>query len=433
MDLEYIKKRQKQLERKRRRAAELEAKKEAARVAKIVAKMEAEARKQEEIAARVAKMQLEAQKEAARKKLLIEQQEDERLHRKHTQRKEKLVEQKWGTQLDILLAQIKDRFQKDNKLEEIRIIIQNREPSLQELDWDSWLSDPLNQKLADLDFDYAREMFKRDNLMAKRRHGTRGGKKALNNYSLTFTGNTPGNTGTYPLAVGNYDHVTTAFDPDDYNLSEGFTVSYWVRPDEFGNTMFALGRKPSQHERFQFGIQDKDDFFVGVGKQRFRTTEHGMGVVPAGEQRNNDAGTWYHWAVTYAGHSSGKTVKIYRDATLLQETTANWNSTGATGGETVYFGGYNQDDGSSGDEYVAGWACGLDEVAIFDEVKSIGTLYTGVKPSDLSGEDGLVGYWRFEKGSGTTVEDLSGNGNDGTFAPISGDTTALPTWSGDTP
>ena len=128
-----MKRKQKQLERKRQRAAELEAKKEAARVAK----MEAEAREQEEI--------------AARKKLLLEQQEAELLRQKHIQRKEKLTEQKWNKQSDTLLAQIKDRFQKDNKLEEIRVIIQNREPSLQELDWASWLSNPLNQKLTDLD------------------------------------------------------------------------------------------------------------------------------------------------------------------------------------------------------------------------------------------------------------------------------------------
>ena len=44
-----------------------------------------------------------------------------------------------------------------------------------------------------------------------------------------------------------------------------------------------------------------------------------------------------------------------------------------------------------------------------------------------------MGYWRFEEGSKTTVKDLSGNGNHGTFAPISGDTTALPNWSKDTP
>ena len=66
------------------------AKKEAARVAK----MEAEARKQEEI--------------AARKKLLLEQQENERLRQKHIQRKEKLAEQKWDKQFDTLLAQIKE-------------------------------------------------------------------------------------------------------------------------------------------------------------------------------------------------------------------------------------------------------------------------------------------------------------------------------------
>ena len=155
-DLEYIKKRQKQLERKKRRAAELEAKEEVVRVAKI----EAEARKQKEI--------------AAREKLLIEQQEDEHFRQKHIQRKEKLEEQKWDKQFDVLLAQIKDRRQKDSKLEEIRIIIQNREPSLRELEWASWLSDPLNQELADLDFDYAMEMFKRDNLMAKRRKRTHG-------------------------------------------------------------------------------------------------------------------------------------------------------------------------------------------------------------------------------------------------------------------
>ena len=61
MALEYIKYRQKQLEKKTRRAAELEAKKEAARVAK----MEAEAR---------------------HKIFLLERQEDERLRQKHIQR-----------------------------------------------------------------------------------------------------------------------------------------------------------------------------------------------------------------------------------------------------------------------------------------------------------------------------------------------------------
>ena len=203
------------------------------------------------------------------------------------------------------------------QLEEIRIIIQNHEPSLEELDWTTWLlSDPLNQKLADLDFEYAMEMFKRDNLLAKRRKGG-GGKTRSINYVLSFSGNTS--------AESTSDYVTTTFNPDDYALNEGFTVSYWVRPDFLGNTMFALGRKPSNSQRFQFGINTDINFFVGAGRLRTRNTPHGMKV-----------GTWYHWAVTYAGDSSDRTIKIYRDATLLQETTARWGGTGATGGELRY-------------------------------------------------------------------------------------------------
>ena len=72
--LNYIKYQQKKLEKKTRLAAELEAEKEAARVAK----MEAEARMREEI--------------AARKKLLLEQREADRVCQKHTQWKEKLAD-----------------------------------------------------------------------------------------------------------------------------------------------------------------------------------------------------------------------------------------------------------------------------------------------------------------------------------------------------
>ena len=213
--MDYIKRRQKQWQKKWQREAELEAKKEAERVAL----MEAEAHKQEEI--------------ATRKRLLQEQKETERLRQKHIQAKEKLAEDKWNEQLDTLLGQIDRKKQEKKKLEEIRIIIQNREPSIQVLDWNNWLSDPLNQRLADLDFERAMEMFKHDNLMAKRRHGTRGhGAKTVNNV-LVFSGNTGAAAESY---------ATTDFNPDDYDLHLGCTVSYWVKPDETGNTMFAFGR-----------------------------------------------------------------------------------------------------------------------------------------------------------------------------------------------
>jgi hypothetical protein len=41
-------------------------------------------------------------------------------------------------------------------------------------------------------------------------------------------------------------------------------------------------------------------------------------------------------------------------------------------------------------------------------------------------ESGLVGYWDFEEGTGTTANDLTSNGNDGTL-------TNGPAWSSDVP
>ena len=169
--------------------------------------------------------------------------------------------------------------------------------------------------------------------------------------------------------------------------------------------------------RFTFGLRNNTNLFIGVGNSKKTGFAHGFEV-----------GTWYHLTITYAGNSaSPKTLKGYIDGEEVFDTTTSWPDADDENGIPIYFGARNAIavEGPN-----LGWSCGLDEVAIFDEVKSIGTLYTGTKPSDLQSESGLVGYWRFEEGSGTTVADLSGNGNHGTLTT---DTTALPTWSTDIP
>ena len=142
-------------------------------------------------------------------------------------------------------------------------------------------------------------------------------------------------------------------------------------------------------------------------------------------------GTWMHFAVTYADREStseGKVArKVYLNGELIRTQDLNWTDTGgSTGG--MYFGARNLT--TTGYNY--GWACGLDQVAIFNTAKDaawVASVYnTDKKKLDLSNESGLVGYWKFDEGSGTTVKDYSGNGNHGTFAAVSGDTTAYPTW-----
>jgi len=449
----YLKRQQKRFEKQR----QLEAEKEAARLAKI----EAEIRLQEQV--------------VARKKLLLEQREAERLRQKHIQRKEELAEQKWDNQLDILLAQIDEQAQKTSKLEEIRIIIHNREPSLQILDWESWLlSDPLNQRLAALDFERAMEMFKRDNLLAKRRHGTRG-KKKIPNYFLSFTGDTQ--------ATARADLVRTDFNPNDPTnkgfaegsgrvslAKSGFTISYWYRPDEHTSDAFAMGWKRESNARFSFGMRNAARPFFGIGSNTFGTygghnswvtmmTNSGFSAVNNIDDfldgdSNLRLGKFYHIVITYVGQEPGGVAnnetdqyrRIYfngyqiygQNSEAIGTAYNDWHNVDRTG--LISWPEGNQDaqmtrgfsfgmralkgtgtkDGIVKSKYNNGHACGLDEVAIYNELKDndwIRDVYDGGTKYNhkSSGGDGLVAYWRFNEGNGTTVKDLGPYGYHGTL------------------
>ena len=245
---------------------------------------------------------------------------------------------------------------------------------------------------------------------AGRTSRTRGGDVPTvdKNYILTFAGDTVD------------DFVQTTFNPDNYDgtgtgLNHGFTVSFWVRPDEIpvATHLFAIGRRnANSKERFTFGMNNATRLYLGVGQQKKTSTNHGMEV-----------GNWYHWVVTFAGGVGG-TLIAYRngediDLASRGNGTSTWDDTSSD--EPIFFGGRNL-IGS----YNNGWACGLDEVAIYNEVKDSDWV-TSVYETDYhhGGRSGLVGYWKFNEGSGTRVEDLSTNNNHGTLTAGTGN---LPTW-----
>ena len=307
------------------------------------------------------------------------------------------------------------------------------------LNWGNWLKISENKYLFQINEDMAKKVFqdttalikryisninlptqRRELIEAGRMSRTRGGDEpAVKNYSLTFTGD----DGPY---------VSTNFNPDNYDgtgtalADTGFTVSYWVKPDVISATSYALGRRAgSSNERFFFGIHNAR-INIGIGKNRVNqaSVTHGMEV-----------GRWYHWVVTFEGQQGdghAHPVKAYINGEVVFSTNWRWTQTGNTdGGENIYFGGRNNNG-----NFVKGWNFTLDEVAIFDEVKDsdwVSSAYNSGKPNDLQNESGLVGYWRFEENTGTTVEDLSGNGNNGTLTSTDEDTYGLPTFSSDVP
>ena len=199
-------------------------------------------------------------------------------------------------------------------------------------------------------------------------------------------------------------------------------MSFWVNPGELGGSRFAMGREPATNQRFNFGIHSNTKIHVAVGSNRQRNALHGLTI-----------GNWHHYAVTFAGGVNGDRF-IYINGSLISPTdgTATWNDDDEEA--YLWFGARNKTTAVT--PWTNGWKCGLTDVAIFNEAKSsnwISTTYNQGVPTNLKNENGLVGYWRFEEGSGNNVNDSSGNENHGTFGAISGGTTAFPIWSTDVP
>ena len=296
----------------------------------------------------------------------------------------------------------------DSKIIPILTAVGRRKQGNRQVTWSKWLKIPENRYLYEVNESIAKSIYNATNEYIERNSEYKkisrgsGVPTKFNNYSLKFTGPTNNNS--------DGPFVSTAFDPQAYSLNNGFTVSYWVKPDELGTHMFALGRRHNSMttQRFTFGLNTSTKGYFGVGSSKKTGYAHGMST-----------GIWYHWVITFAGGTNGE-LKAYRDGTEIMDTTTTWT---ATDDDTpIYFGCRNVKNTG----YNNGWDCSLDEIAIFDEVKNASTLYNTGTPYDLSGDSGLIGYWRFEEGSGTTVEDLSTNNNHGTLTTEDAD---LPTWS----
>ena len=339
------------------------------------------------------------------------------------------------------------------------------------LNWGKWLEIPENKYLFQINEDMAKKVFQDTTALIKRyisnindtyrselieagrTSRTRGGDEptaVAKNYFLSFTGDSNGST-------RKGDLVHTDFNPDDFDLNLGFTISYWVRPDELGSDMFAIGRKAHNHERWTFGISNGQKGYFGVGanqsERKWETMFDAAGIDKAthltqdGDNWFLTIGKWYHFAVTYANRvndDSGTLRKIYMNGQQIWGTgvsdgapnnaagNINWSSTGREMSKGMSFGMRAVRGSGDTASYNNGWACGLDEVAIYDEEKDatwISNVYNGgtdYDHSDVTKSDndstakaagtsqrGLVGYWKFNEGGGTRVEDLSGFGNHG--------------------
>ncbi|HHB91616.1 MAG TPA: hypothetical protein ENK59_00195, partial [Thioploca sp.] len=196
--------------------------------------------------------------------------------------------------------------------------------------------------------------------------------------------------------------TTLEFDGlDDYiNVGSGinlanksFTIEVWAKRSSSGSKDFIIFQDVGgTNKLLQFGFRDNDKFTCGFYDNDLDTTN---------TYTDND---WHHWACSYDVDTNERI--IYRDGIIVAQATASEDFQGSG---NLYIGGYSH---FSSDYYYHG---SLDEVKIWNTVRSPTEIQTFYTTTITGTEANLIGYWNFEEGSGTMTSDISSNGNDGTL------------------
>jgi hypothetical protein len=198
--------------------------------------------------------------------------------------------------------------------------------------------------------------------------------------------------------------------PTTLNFASELTVAFWVQLDSVSRSskqnLITRGtyiypfRIEMQGEKLRTGL---------------RTVDNGVSYLSSAT--SFEAGRWYHIVLTYEPGNRA----LYIDG-QSEGSNAPTGPLSISGGETVQMGGVPGG--------VDGWLDGrLDDVRIYSRAISsqeASDLYQGTAsasgPSPTPApaptgiiEDGLVARWTLDEGSGSTTQDVTGNGYNGTL------------------
>ena len=206
--------------------------------------------------------------------------------------------------------------------------------------------------------------------------------------TVTVTGN----------ASTNVANINNNFFPVNWKSSvsnlETVTVEWLMRADKWVtdqnnsvNTIFGIEGK------WLLRIGD-----VGIGQNQLQlATNHGNNTPNV----RFDANKWYHVAVVYDSKSS-KDVAYYVNGELVA--TGSGFATRAADLSRECFIGKSYDNNRS--------FCGdIAEMRVWNTVRSASDIRASMYGFDGS-DSSLLAYWKFDEGTGRTVKDHSGNGND---------------------
>ncbi len=222
----------------------------------------------------------------------------------------------------------------------------------------------------------------------------------------------------YSLYFDGVDDRIDIPDNQDYAADEqSFTIECWVKLTQPGtsNRLLVGNYGGPGHQEAFFGLWAEGNNTVSFmlrspNSARTKTAVRIDGVLD---------GTWHHLAGV-RDTQEGK-VKLYLDGNLAASVDSDpGDNRYQSMGDLRYQGALTI--GTSYGRYTQGH---IDDVRVWSVARSEQEIQQNMDQK-LSPQPGLVGYWPFDEGSGTTAEDASGNENPGTL-------TGGVTWDADIP
>ena len=209
---------------------------------------------------------------------------------------------------------------------------------------------------------------------------------------------------------GSNDYVAADGVTSNLDSSTGlpFTVSAWAYPDTTTRgAIWAFNKTGNSTENLNL-------LFYGISSNSKKFTHHGV-ASKIGESTNTfEPGQWHHIVVVVESGNG----KMFVNGGLEDE----WPSGTNTSADRFSIGQEWDGDGDIASDYFNGK---IDEVAVWNvalsaaDVTSLYNSGNGLKASANSGNydnsGDLVGYWKFNEGTGSTLTDSTSNSNNGTL------------------
>ncbi len=192
---------------------------------------------------------------------------------------------------------------------------------------------------------------------------------------------------------GSSDYVNFPFS-DDFSA---FTIEFWMKTSDTTNSGTPISCSD--------GTQHNEILLYNY-KSFYLYTEGSY--VSTGISAND--GVWHHIAWTWQS-SDGET-KLFKDGNEVYSGTLK--AGGAPNPANLIVG---QEQDSYGGGFQAGQAFlgEMDEIRIWDDVRTQTEIRHNMYSELTGSESGLVGYWKFNEGTGSIAYDSTSNNNDGTI------------------